>query len=106
MGPVSSAPTVAASNGGSPHSVGRRPRLPRRVSAPASVALVEVAREPGAVLALVKEPVATHAAEELTGLERLRQLLVRAMELIHFGGRFDYAACLTAASLSYSAGLT
>jgi len=31
----------------------------------------------GAVLALVKEPVATHAAEELTGLERLRQLLVR-----------------------------
>lgn len=29
----------------------------------------------------------------------------RNLELIRFGGRFDYAACLTAVVLSYSAGL-
>src|SRR5439155_25742585 len=54
------------------------PRLPRRVPAPASPALVEVTREPGPLLPLVEEPAATHAAEELAGIDRLRNLLVRS----------------------------
>src|SRR5882672_1095936 len=76
MGPVSSAPTVAASSGGSPGGVARRPRLPGGVSAPASIAPVEVPGEPGPFLPLVEQPVATHTAEELAGLERFRELLV------------------------------
>ena len=57
----------------------RRPvRLPRGVPAPASVAPEEAARKSRPFMSLVQQPVATHAAEELAGLERLRRLIVQS----------------------------